>query len=239
MKKIILGLLTSTILFSCSSSDDETSLNEQPNPNMLKLKTVQEKNSNYEETYYYGNNDYVSKMENTHSVYDFIYEGNKIVSRTESYDGEVVFRLDYYYSGDLIIESFGNIYDGRTQRIEYTYDNAGRLVLEEIYEKDPIASNFVLMRTYEYKYDNNFIVKTIFNYVVMNSVYEYNYKYDDKHNPYYGIYPDSYSKIHKHFRNNIITSNDGQYDTQYEFEYDLDGYPTENRYKVFTYYPKK
>ena len=84
-------------------------------------------------------------MENTHSVYDFIYEGNKIVSRTESYDGEVVFRLDYYYSGDLIIESFGNIYDGRTQRIEYTYDNAGRLVLEEIYEKDPIASNFVLM----------------------------------------------------------------------------------------------
>lgn len=215
MKKIALLFVLSLFIVACNSNDDDGS-NPQGANNFKKIKTITSENS--VSTYHYNSNGFLGEiiLNDEHvSKVKFVYSGNKILL-SEIY---TVFSPDpivekYFYEGNFIVKS-----EKEHSYIEYFYNDQKQLVKAIKTHPNSPAQNHELLYSY---YQNG----NLFSMTSSSGFYE-TYDYDDKINPHYYIYPDSYTKIARLYKNNLTRSGD----FHQSYEYDSEGYP------VVEYYP--
>lgn len=231
MKKILLFLLTMTLILSCSS-DDNTDGSRKGGAKLKRERTIvnyfgEEGNyPAYGETYeyFYGSNGFVKEIRNmkvgggpeTANITSFFYEGNDVVRifyKDNRYGGEI--DELFIYKNGLIVKSaikFAN----EIVTEYYTYDSSRNLLRIEAYNSD----NKFLYK-YSFEYMNGNLERRVRTYSSSSKNTITHYEYDNKHDPRKNILPEAYRKKWAPNKNNVIRENNNVV----KYEYNADGYP--------------
>jgi len=215
MKKLLLLITITSLLFTSCSDDDAMTVTPQGN---YKLTKEVMKNDNgdiiqiYE--YEYTNGLLTKKIRADYEGNEFIttyfYDLNNKITHLINSNGT---QTDFQYIGNKITSntttSYNNLY---TQT--FTYNALGQLIKTE-YSQNGGSPNSILI----YTYDNNSNISTInFDSVVTNS-----YSYDNGYNPDRLIYLDELSAIYGLDHNNVVLNN---LIYTYAYVYNSANYPT-------------
>ncbi len=166
-----------------------------------------------------------TRTESEEKEYVFKYDAkNQIISKENAADKEVV---TYSYNDEGQIASAEEKRDGELiTSYMYEYDDKGHLV-KLTATKD--GNDYI--QEFEYK-GNNVITHKIGKYQ------KYEATFDDKNNPFIGIFPSAYGKIlagnyanMSVNQNNIITRTGA--DEELKYEYNKDNYPVSYSYTIF------
>lgn len=198
-------------------------------------------------TYKYSSSNFIEeysvKVGKKVTVYKVVYNPkNQVVEKKSEANKE---STSYKYNEKNQIVSASYKKEGKLKfSYTYTYNNAGELIKElRIDEQEKDEKKKKAVKEYKYKNGN----------VVFENIYNQEYKatYDDKNNPFIGIYPKAYAAImvgiygdEKTNKNNPITMTGA--DDKIKYTYNKDGYPltasytsyggAANMQKTFTYY---
>ena len=166
-----------------------------------------------------------SKTEESETVmYTLIYDDkNQVTERT--HDGG---RTEYTYEDGKIIKAEEFEDDALKYVYTYSYNEQGLLAREEATNhqlEEPAVDD---IRTFTYD-DNGNVIKFVRGTAQSNTVEA---TYDDKNNPYKGIYPAAYAAIKASIdgvnTNNPITRSEA--DEELSYEYNTDDYPVSSSY---------
>ena len=225
--KATILLFTVLTILSCSKDGEDTD-----NSNDLSSTLIKRITENYT-TNYTTEGDY---------IYDFTYDGNKIVSYTETRDGELQYTTNFTYTNDLITliqqDDFSN------SKTIISYDDNGRVV-QENNEKGSYTYSYsfeYLGNTVKATSEETCVEITILNNQVSSESYfdeanctnleeTLSYSYDENPNAFsnivgYNWYFSSFGDLGGSNEyipavNNVV--DDGNF--SYEYDYNENGYP--------------
>lgn len=220
MKKLIL-LLSVFILFSACSSDDSSGSGSENLQNKLK-KVI---NNEEVTTFFYSNNQIsytisVNISNGDEYKREYVYENGKL-TRIKKYTNNVYQSnsdLFIVYNGQNIITS-SSTEDNILFSHQYTYNNLNQMITDAQYD------NGVYNSQENFTYSSNGNIQTRSHSAFSGT---YTYTYDNKENPLYYAYPESYSKILAISKNNEIT--DGTF--TFEYVYNSNDLPTQKTTKL-------
>lgn len=193
-------------------------------------------------TYTYSNANFVTEISTATgsetTVFNLIYDAKNQVIEYKSEDGKD--STIYTYNDKGQIESSEQTLDGTlTYATTYTYSDNGELISRKRINKTDNKEDEIT-----YEYTNGNVTKE----VRFNQPFEATY--DDKNNPFKGIYPVAYAAINSGIesvtQNNPVTMTGA--DGEITYTYNTDNYPLTSSYtyfdglatieKTFTYYTK-
>ncbi|MFT7901009.1 hypothetical protein VBY74_13620 [Tenacibaculum ascidiaceicola] len=170
-------------------------------------------------------NSYVIEEGGATTTYTFVYNDKNQVIEVKSDTKSTV----YTYNDESLIVSAVEKQDGiEAFTYKYTYDVENRLEKKERVNKE---NDKITNTSYTYNEEGNVKTETIGAQTLENT-------YDDKNNPFKGVYPTAFAKI------NVGTGLDGvninnpaqgsfSSDTPVTYTYNTDGYPLTASYVVF------
>jgi hypothetical protein len=233
MKKILIAVIGSIFVLSCSK-DDNDSVNITDD-NFMKLR--RENTSSIESLYEYNTSGYVSKTilkeESSSLIIESVYEyfqGNlRAIKSTITQKGIITNRTQIFeYEYGLVVKKT-DIEGEELMEHYYSYDASANL------EEDIFYKNGILFGKTTYVFQNGLLLEEK-TYPYNSATSEYNtpaiwsYEYDTKNNPYYDLFPNAYEKVTLQSKNNWIKAKANGKLIERTFNYDSDGYPTECKY---------
>lgn len=186
MKKyFLLFCIFTTMLFSCSSSNDETD-NIIPSDVLVK-RMITNNNGFITESFFDYNNKKIAGYHNSHgNTKTFIYDGDKIIQikwyDIPSQNSELLQTVDFDYNTDGTLKGFlTNFLNEQFNKIEFSY-NSNSQVSYTLYSGISLNS-LNLAETGIIYLTNNLVTQIVSTRVVSGNVATADYTYDNKNHP--------------------------------------------------------
>ena len=241
MKKLILTILASSFILSCSTDSANDNSNNPSTTGML-VKTITREGLTT--TVNYNGNKVINASSTDGQNQTFTYSGN-LITQVEGSGSSIIFTQTCSYSNNLMVSDnyiYGSIPNQQLESSVYIYNSNGTITENKTItftDADP-ANNYSYL--YKQYYSQGNLIKKEY-YTFDNSVPALNstttYTYDNKNPPYKSI--TGFLAIISNTKNNVISeikkdsSNIVTESVQYTYQYNSNDYPL-NCIKVRTPY---